>query len=145
MGHTYTEVTENGETHYVCTKCGIENKTGVDGYFFMEDLTGRGGVLGGFAVGYFNRYGESADFNVTVTLKDGSTANLDHDRCLFYKIENSGTVELTYDEYYDNLKELGISSDDVVTLDFSFSVFDKESDTYITHETSIEVNSDAKQ
>ena len=39
---------------YVCNRCGLENQTGVDGYFLVEDLSDR---YGAYTVGFFNRNG----------------------------------------------------------------------------------------
>ena len=59
---------------YVCNRCGLENQTGVDGYFLVEDLSN---TYGAYTVGFFNRNGlgwnMDEGYNFYIVLNYGET------------------------------------------------------------------------
>lgn len=63
---------------------------------------------------------------------------------MIYTVRNSGVVEISYENYYNAVKELNLpDGTEIKDVNFCFSVYEKSGGTYVYHVLTVEL--DAKK
>ena len=118
---------------WVCAVCDLENETGSDGYFVLEDL-------GDFRIGFYNKYSVPYEFHIVGNMADGQEIVLDDKveyDCFYYYRDyhgdgrnyegwyaHSGYVDLD-ESIYDAIENYGLESVSIV-----FAYYDGYSGPY---------------
>lgn len=143
--HHYEPIMEGDDiVGYYCTECGLENETGANGYFILEDLSNK---YDGYAAGfYFPEQSEISDwilnFFVTVTNGNGDTReiSINNLKYTFLEVYSSGTVIIDMDSYHEAVNEIVGNFEDgewISEFTFSFDAYHEADQMYYSHRLTI--------
>ena len=127
------------EQTYICSRCGLKNEKGVDGYFLVEDLTHQ---YGGYTAGFFNQSGlnwnvdEGYNFYIMFNYKtdeNGNVVNGEVAQGVEYDLfeygnggERSGLITLDMDSLETAIKNrFGEDKEGFEHVSIVFQVFDQ--------------------
>lgn len=125
-GHNYTYDAVAG-IHF-CEECGMENKTGADGNFFLEDLSDPAG----YQVGFFNRGNEEFEFHITV---DGNPVT-DVEYEFRYYVVSEDEVDVKCGVVIIDMDSVSKYDGKVITVEFEY--YDRQSDSFLVESVTFE-------
>lgn len=123
-GHQYEYNEDLGTS--VCTVCGLKNSTAAD-YVEIEDLTY---VEEGYAVGYWNKYGNGYNLYVVINYGAEGEQYLEGVTCTDRTTyANSGIIRINMEELESALKAMGLNVEEV-SVSLVMQYYDPESGEY---------------